>query len=249
MVLDQDLNLSLDQDDINRQADIESLMPAEIVTSEWRDITGSDPDSGETFISKAWVLEWDRLDRDMTGSSGNKFLYQSTHYMPNEDRPVTSRRDLQYSKQVICFGALGLKGKHPRDFIGAKHWVRETTERRSRRPWWKSEAIYLEGQTYEEAVGKEADNLNPPAVSSNHASATLPVEEVTLDDDSPYTLFLDTINGMTHRQVITAIRKTEGLKDNEEIINGVMNGTLFDQMQEQGLLKEEDGKYFKVESE
>tara|TARA_Y100000310_G_scaffold344326_1_gene456459 strand:- start:2580 stop:3311 length:732 start_codon:yes stop_codon:yes gene_type:complete len=241
MVLQEDL--SLDMDDIEAQAQIESLMPAELVECEYRDIPLTQ-ENGEVQIRKAWVLVWDRLDRDMTGASGQKFTYQSTHWLPDGSRPVTSRREMQYAKQVACFSALGLKGKSPPDFLGVKHWVRETTERRSTRPWWRSEAIYTEGQSYEEAIGKEVINLNPPVAVVTDTDVN--TEEVTLDEDSPYTLLLETINGMTHRQAITVVKQTEGLSDNSEIVNGLQSGSLIDQMIEHNLLKEEDGKYYRV---
>tara|TARA_Y100000310_G_scaffold331814_1_gene406119 strand:- start:677 stop:1429 length:753 start_codon:yes stop_codon:yes gene_type:complete len=246
MTMMDEMNLSLDADEINKQAAIESLMPAKLITCEYKDITFTDNRDGTTQIRKAWVLEWDRLDRDMTGASGKKFTYQSTHWLPDGSRPVTNRREMQYAKQVACFASVGLRGRVPEDFLGVEHWIRETMERNTTRSWWKSEAKYVEGQSYEEATGKEVTNMNPPAASPA-PKEEVQEEVIALDDDSPYSLFIETIDGMTHRQAITAIKKTDGLKDNEEIVNGLTSGSLIDQMITQKLLKEEDGKYYKIE--
>lgn len=250
-------DLMLDIDTIEQQVREESLMPAELVVSEKKDITFnlSEDQGGGTGIKKVWELRWDRLDIDTTGPSGKKFLYQSSHTLPdpNDTRPVTNRERMTYVKQVKCFASLGLRGRRPEDFLGAKHWIKQRTESpgtRFEKVWWESVAPYREGQSYEEAVGgvsvPDVSNINPPAANNTKPE---PEQSVEMSDDSPYTLLINTVNGKTHRAMLTAVRNTPELAGNEEIMNGVQSGELIDSLLEQGFLIEKEGKYFKAEPE
>jgi hypothetical protein len=239
---------SLDMDEINAQIEEESLMPAQLIGSEYKTLTFQDRETGQTIIKDVWELRWDRLDMELMTRDGNKYLYYTTHSMPNpnKDTPVQNRKNMTYVKQVECFGKLGLKGRHPNDYVGAKHWIRETTTGNGQfsKNWWKSEAVYVDGQSYEEATGKVPssvieDNMNPPVEVSANGS----------DQTSVYSLFVDTINGLSHREALTAVRNEPKLESNLEIMEGLNSGQLFDDLIEQGFIKDEDGKYIKVESE
>ena len=242
--MESNIDFSLNMAEINAQIEEESLMPAELVTSAYKILTYTD-DEGGTSSRNVWQLEWSRLDKDL-----GDFYYRSSHNLPdpNSDKPVTQRGRMTYAVQVTCFSKLGIEGSRPEDFLGLKHWIREEIvgSGRFQKTWYRSEAIYVEGQTYEEAKGinAKATNMNPPseAVSSNSS----PTEPVSLDGDSPYEKFLDIVNGLTHRQAIAALEKDDALKSNEEIMTGVKSGSIFEEMIDQGLLEENDGKYVKV---
>ena len=239
MVMD---NLSLDIGELNAQAELESLMPAECVGSEYKDITFTNRDDGSTGIRRAWQLQWDRLDIDTTGASGQKYLYQSTHNFPAEGQ----MRRSTLKKQVDSFAKVGLKGKNPEDFLGVKHWIREMVESAGtqyEKSWWRSEALYVEGQTYEEAMngGAVSVNLNPPT-SSNGATESEP--ETSEEAQSQYDLLLQTVDGKTMRTALTALRAEEGIP--EEMVNAFQSGTLQDDLIAQGFMTEIDGKYAKV---
>ena len=186
MVMD---SFNLDVNELNAQCEEESLMPAVLVGSEIKEVQLTDRDTGGTIFRKVWELKWERLDMDLSGPNGT-FQYQSSHWMPDSNRPVTNRRNMQYAKQIECFAKLGVKGTTPEDFLDQKHWIKETSERNTGRPWWKSEAIYIDGQTYEEAIGGSSVDINPPSDSVRTAEST---EELTAEA-SVYDLLVDTIN-------------------------------------------------------
>ena len=236
MVMD---GLSLDIGQLNAQAELESLMPAECVGSEYKEITFTNHDDGTTNIRKIWQLQWDRLDINTTGANGDKFLYQSSHNIPAQGQ----MRRSTLKKQVDCFAELKLQGKNPEDFLGAKHWIRENVENagtRFEKAWWKSVAIYQEGQTYEEAMGGLAVpvNLNPPT------SVPTSEPETPQVDQSIYDLIVSTVDGKTVRASLTALRNEEGIP--EEMVNAFQSGTLQDELIEQGFLTEVDGKFVKA---
>ena len=249
-MLDQFEGLSLDMEDIAAQIEEETLMPAELVTSQWSTVSGTDRETGDSYVNNVWEMQWKRLDRVVTTSDGSEFLYRVRHSMPKAGEDVTNRRNRSYVIQADCFGKLGLKGKRPEDFLGAKHWIRESQIGTGQyaKIWFKSEAIYIEGQSFEEAMGRSSavSNLNPPSAAipeSNESSAT---EPVSMDSDSPYTKFLEVINGLTHREAITAVENDEILSVNSEILNATKSGQLFDDLEKQGLIQEVDNKYMVV---
>ena len=234
MVMD---NLSLDLDELNHKAELESLMPAECVGSEYKELTFTDQ-QGNPSSRMVWQLQWDRLDIDTAGASGQKFLYQSTHNFPAQGQ----MRRSTLKKQIDSFAKVGVKGKNPEDFLGIKHWIREQLENAGsqyEKAWWRSEAPYVNGQSYDDAIGGGAvfsNNLNPP-------TATEPDEEQDETDSSTYDLLVNTINGKTVRAALTALRNEEGIP--EEMVDAFQSGTLQDELIEQGFLDEVDGKFVK----
>lgn len=251
MVLNTDFDLSLDIDEINAQIEEESLMPALCVESKYDFYTYTDRDDGSTHIVNVWKLDWQRLDQDL----GN-FLYRSSHNLPdaNSDKPTTNRRQQTYVQQVTCFGKVGLRGKRPEDFLNQKHWIREVQSGYGQytKTWYKSEAIYIEGQSYEDAmnhVNLEVDDINPPSVAEtdNDDSSTSDTGDETPDNpNNIYGILIDTIDGLTHRQALAAVSKSDDLKDNKDITEGMKNGTLIEQLLDQSMITEDDGKYNKV---
>lgn len=235
MVMD---SLSLDIDELNHQAEIESLMPAMLVESEMKEIIFER--NGIAGSRMAWQLRWDRLDQDTTGASGEKYLFQSSHNQPAEGQ----LRRSTLKKQVDCFAKLKLTGKNPEDFLGVRHWIREIVENAGtqyEKAWWRSEALYIEGQTYEQAINGESVDINPPS-SSN--SMVEPTDEVEMDpsvEGSPYDLLLEAIHGKTHRTATTAVRNDGSIP--EELKDQWNTGTLVEGLIEQGFLEEVDGKY------
>lgn len=239
MVMD---NLSLDIDELNHQAEVESLMPAKLVMSEYKDYVFTN-DQGLMESRTSWQLEWDRLDIDTRSTSGEKFLYRSTH---NKDIKQIRRATLM--KQVECFAKLGLRGRDPKDFLDAEHWIREVVEQpgtRFEKAWWRSEALYKEGQTYEEATGGVAVDININAPSSNNTMEE-PVSE-SMDEGSPYDLLLNAVNGKNSRQALTALRQDKSIP--EELKERWSSGMLVDELIEQNFLTEEGGIYTRVVSE
>lgn len=244
--MESNIDFSLDMNEINAQIEEESLMPAELVISGFKILTYTD-DDGSTSNRNVWQLEWKRLDKDL-----GEYRYRSSHNLPdpNSDRPVTQRRQMSYVQQVDCFSKLGvITSGAPDEFIGQRHWIKEATigSGRFQKTWWKSECVYVEGISYEESKGSGSrdNSMNPPTESSSTKAESATSEEV-LDENSPYTLFLNTVDGLSHRQAISAVETEDKLKENEEIMTGVKSGNIFEEMIEQGLLKEEDGKYIMV---
>jgi hypothetical protein len=233
-------DFSLDMDEINVQIEEESLMPAQLIGSEYKQISFADKDTGQMISRIIWELKWDRLDMDLTGKDGTKFYYQTSHNMPDPNKVTQNRKNLTYVEQVKCFGKLGRKGRSPEDYIGVKHWIRETTTGTGQfvKNWWKSEAIYVDGQTYEEAMGgvpTNIENINPPSTNG------------TVDNRSVYNIFVDLFtDGLSHREALTHVRNVPELESNTEIMEGLTSGQLFDDLIEQGFLEEKEGKYFKV---
>lgn len=243
-------DLSLDMGDINRQIETETLMPAKLVGSEFKDITFTDRE-GNPGVRKAWQLSWDRLDMDLTGVSGEKFLFRSSHNLPdpNDDRPVRNRRRMTYVQQVDCFGRLGLTGRKPEDFLGVTHWIRETVEGSGQfaKTWYRSEAIYKEGQSFEEAVAAQKSSTATTQINPPEPPPAEEPQEVPLDDNSPYGVLVELMDGKNHREILNAVRSSSELAGHEEIQQGIMSGTLFDDLESQGIIKEgEDGKYHKA---
>ena len=243
--MESNIDFSLNMETINAQIEEESLMPAELVSSGFKLLTYTD-DDGQTNNRDVWQLEWRRLDKDL-----GDFMYRSSHNLPdpNSDRPVNQRSRMTYVLQVESFSRLGIiTTGNPNEFVGQKHWIREVIagSGRYQKTWWKSEAVYVEGQSYDEAKGSttRTSNMNPPTEEAPTNSSS--TESVDLNDDSPYTKFLDIVDGLTHRQAIAALEKDDALKSNEEIMTGVKSGSIFEEMIEQGLLEENDGKYVKV---
>ena len=226
-------SLSLDIDELNHQAELESLMPAECVGSEYKEVTFTN-DEGLTSSRQVWQLQWDRLDLDTTGANGQKFLFQSTHNIP----AAGQMRRSTLKKQIDSFAKVRLTGKNPEDFLGVKHWIREQVESpgtRFEKAWWRSEAIYVEGQSYEDAVGGVSvniDNLNAPTNVANTE---------TQEDSGVYDILVDTINGKTVRQALTALRNEERIP--EDMVNSFQSGTLQDELIDQGIVEEVDGKF------
>jgi len=237
-------SLSLDLDEINQKIENESLMPAVCVGSEYKPVPLADRDNpGMTIIRDVWEVLWDRLDRDTTGDSGKKFLYQSSNWLPDESREVTNRSQMQYVKQVQAFAALGIKGKEPEDFLGQQCWIKETTEPRASRSWWKPVAKYVEGQSFEEATGGIGVAINPPSSNGNTPVPVAESNDVEVGEGSPYDELLNVINGKTHRAAITALKSSSV---DQQLTEAVQSGTLLDDLIEQKFLREEDGKYYKV---
>jgi len=240
MVMD---GLSLDIDELNSQAEQESLMPAELVSCEYRETRPYTDDNGVSTTRQVWQLEWDRLDQDTSNANGEKFLYRSSHNIPSTGQ----MRRSTLKKQVDCFAKVRLTGKNPEDFLGAKHWIREVLENagtRFEKAWWKSEAIYIEGQSFEDAIGGLSgtlDTLNAPI------STIVDKEDEPEVDQSVYTLLINTVNGKTVRAALTALRNEEDIP--EEMVNSFQSGTLQDELIEQGFMKEVEGKFVKVEIE
>jgi hypothetical protein len=225
-----DLDFDLDADVLLAQIEEESKMAVECVESKYT-TSSFQNDNGEMSISNRWVLEYQRLDRDL-----GDMRFRSTHTLPNKDQQVTNREGRSYARNINAFRRLNIKGSRPSDFQGVRVWVKEQVDSpgtRFEKKWWMPMAIYKEGETYEEAVGESrvatATDINPP-------SSPEPVESGISQEDID--LFISTVDGKAHREALQSIQQNEQLASNGELMAGVHDGALFDQLSDQGLLSE-----------
>ena len=247
-----DLDFDLDVGILQAQIEEESIMPAESILSIFTTRTGTSRDDGSTFVNNVWNMEWKRLDRE------SDMVYRSGHRIPDKDATQTARARQTYSKQIMAFDKIGIKGRKPEDFLGLRCWIKETIENPNsqyEKIWWQPMAVYVEGQSKEEAMGlaviESATNINPPAGTKNGVAPAEAAEEVldTIDtsEGSDYDVFLSIVHGKKHRAAVTAAKAVDQLMANNDIANGVNNGNIFDDMMEAGLLVEgADGSYERV---
>lgn len=219
---------TLDLGELNKIIAKESRKPAELVKSEY-ETTENDYGS---FTN--WVQEWEILDPDTGDSAGLEYPLRAKHLIPNGE--TRARRMRSYVKCVQAFGDLMIVAKNgtPEEFLGQRCWIEEVVETYKRRDgsdgsntWWKPVKAFYPGEPFESEEEVSGEYLNPPASD--------PEERV-----------LQLIENKTLRQAMAAIKNDSILSDNEDLIESVDDGSLFEKLQEEGKVEVNQGKYILV---
>ena len=224
----------------------ESRAAAKVVVSEWGTVeyeikTGDN--AGQQASSVVWKIEWELLDRQVD------FNFKSNLFMPDPNRQTFSRKLMPYYLVTQAFNELGIKGGNPEDFLGATCVIEDTPEIRNKaRTYWKPIAKYSEGQTVSEALSSKSGEVDL-SIKETPESLQAEENEMPATGDEFKDLVLTNSVGKTVRAASRGLLAMDSVKNNEEWSSQIQSGAIFDTLEEDKYMKEENNKYVLVSNE
>lgn len=237
------MGFDLDFAEIQKQVEVNSRAGARLVTSEYQVkniLATKGKNAGQTFEITEWVMEWERLDRQLD------FILKTRITVPRPE--FINRRDPMY-RILENFQGMQIRGKKPEDFIGVTCVIQEELDRRTNFPWWLPVAPYQEGQSIEDALASHEGREVDLSVNTNNST---PSEEVQVLDDNDEVLEFETnvlhlVKNKTHAQAIRALKASDTIKENEEWLEKVNDNDaiteVIESLVEGNYLTEVDNKY------
>lgn len=226
------------------KAKVESRACARVAVSKWDEVLydGKGENAGQKLSSVVWYIEWEVLDRELNFNFSNRL------FMPDPNRQTFNRQNQPYMMVIKAFNTLGIRGSNPEDFLGAECVIEDTPEiRRPQNTFWKPIAKYNAGMTIEEMIAGTSGepNLNVNGTEPVE-SATSETVELPVTGDEFKDLVIKNSVGKTVRSASRGLLSMDEVKENEEWSNQISSGAIFDTLEEENLMKEENNRYVVV---
>lgn len=232
------MTMNLDFTNALQEAEKASRCAARLVVSEedvLSGITKQGPNMGNPYEMQLWVQEWEVLDREQD------FTYKNRLTVPKENQRGYSRTP--WFKVLKAFAELGIKGKSVTDFMNIECVIQETDDGRGY-SFWLPIAKYVPGMSVEECVAQQRGVDIP--INTNGAKESEEIEDsfdYKLPEDEDLAFVVRNTIGKSHASAVRFLSRQDKVKENDELLNSVKSGAIFDTLMEDGFLKEVDEKY------